>query len=197
MLARGLRAALAVVGGETIFGQLHVFTMDAVDLIPDSRTGRAPGPPAERWTRPRDSGTRRLSLWKLGKVFYPPALLVCGANEWLSGTVYFLLGRHWAKASGTCVYRPDWPLCIELGCPEICPRLQGLSGKQDLNFYQGHSHLLINQKTIKVKKSMSRKHQGSELNQHIRVIQRLAPGRQRFTHNPIHLSSSTSPLVVS
>lgn len=42
---------------------------------------------------------------------------------------------------------------------------------------------------------MFRKHQGSELNQHIRVIQRLVPGRQHFIHNPIHLSSSISPLV--
>lgn len=40
---------------------------------------------------------------------------------------------------------------------------------------------------------MLRKHQGSELNQHIRVIQRLVPGRQHFIHNPIHLSSSISP----
>lgn len=42
---------------------------------------------------------------------------------------------------------------------------------------------------------MFKKHQGSELNQHIRVIQRLVPGRQRFIHNPIHPSRSISPLV--
>lgn len=42
---------------------------------------------------------------------------------------------------------------------------------------------------------MFRKHQGSELNQHIRVIQRRVPGRQHFTHNPIHLSSRIFPLV--
>lgn len=42
---------------------------------------------------------------------------------------------------------------------------------------------------------MFRKHQGSQLNQHIRVIQRLVPGRHHFIHNPIHLSSSISPLV--
>lgn len=42
---------------------------------------------------------------------------------------------------------------------------------------------------------MFRKHQGSELNQHIRVIQRPVPGRQHFSHNPIHLSGSISPPV--
>lgn len=42
---------------------------------------------------------------------------------------------------------------------------------------------------------MFRKHQGSELNQHIRVIQRLVPGRRHFIHDPIHLSGSVSPPV--
>lgn len=42
---------------------------------------------------------------------------------------------------------------------------------------------------------MFRKHQGSELNQHIRVIQRLVPGRQCFIHNPIHPSRSISSLL--
>lgn len=46
--------ALAVVGLGICFGQLHVFTMGAVYLIPDSQIGRAPGPPAERRTRSRD-----------------------------------------------------------------------------------------------------------------------------------------------
>lgn len=44
---------------------------------------------------------------------------------------------------------------------------------------------------------MFRKHQGSELNQHIRVIQRLVPGRQHFIHSLIHPSGGTPPLVGS
>lgn len=60
-----------------------------------------------------------------------------------------------------------------------------------------HSDPLINQKTIKVKKSMFRKHPGSELNQRIRVIQKLVPGRQHFIHNPIYPSRSIFPLEPS
>lgn len=145
-------------------------------------------------------GIRRLSSDSWGR-FLPArqhfsfAGAICGSlgQPPLSGQA---LGWSFRNSS---VLRPYWPLWIELGCRKICPRLQDLSGKPGLNFCERdvkkHSYLLINQKTIKVKKSMLRKHQGSELNQHIRVIQRLVPGRQHFIHSPIHLSSGISPLV--
>lgn len=82
MLAEGLGAALAVVELGIFFGQLHVFTMDAVYLIPDSQIGRAPGPPTERRTRSRDSMVLEdcpPGSW--GRFYYPPALFVCSANE--------------------------------------------------------------------------------------------------------------------
>lgn len=85
------------------------------------------------------------------------------------------------------------------GLPQDLPQIRGSFWEARFKLLPGkhkkHSDQPINQKTIKVKKSMFRKHQGSELNQHIRVIQRLVPGRQHFIHNPIHPSSSISPRV--
>lgn len=97
-----------------------------------------------------------------------------------------------------CAYVSRRLASVNLMAPGSIPGYKITLRNNGFSIYLGNikrqGDLLINQTTIKVKKSMFRKHGSSKFNQHIRVIQSLVPRRQCVSHNPIHPSRGISPL---